>query len=109
MYHISRYTDEQVCEHLLSRSVAIHLDNDIDKFHLLTFMTRKLFAFAQGKCALEGMDPVMMQEITLAGHVYLQLLKDRMANWLGIVKLVTLKKQRMTKDFDMDQSKHFCR
>lgn len=69
-------------------------------------MTRKLFAFAQGKCALEGMDPVMMQEITLAGHVYLQLLKDRMANWLGIVKLVTLKKQRMTKDFSMDQSKH---
>lgn len=68
-------------------------------------MTRKLFAFAQGKCNEEGMDPVMMQEITLAGHVYLQLLKDRMANWLGLVKMITLKKQRMSKDFDMNQSR----
>lgn len=58
------YTDEEVCQFLFRRSIAIHLDNDLDKFHLIAFMTRKLYAFAQGKCALEGMDPVMMQVLS---------------------------------------------
>lgn len=57
----SWYTDEEICAYLLRRCVAIHLEKDEDKFNLLVFMTRKLYAFAQGKCALEGMDPVMMQ------------------------------------------------
>ena len=91
------YTDEQVCNHLLARSVCIHLKNDVDKFNLMVFMTRKLFSFAQSKCALEGMDPVMMQEVSLAGHIYFQMLKDRMSNWLGMLRLIILKKQRMTK------------
>ena len=77
----------------------------MDKFNLLVFMTRKMFAFAQGKCALEGMDPVMMQEINLAGHLYLQLLKDRLANWLNVLKYIILKRQRTVKNFDFNQSR----
>lgn len=100
----SWYTDEEVCQVLLNNSVAIHLSDDVDKFHLLVFMTRKLFAFAQGKCAQEGMDPVMMQEVTLAGHVYLQLLKDRLSVWLNVLKLVILKRQRAVKNFVFNQS-----
>lgn len=84
--------------------MAIHLSDDVDKFHLLVFMTRKLFAFVQGKCAQEGMDPVMMQEVTLAGHVYLQLLKDRLSVWLNVLKLVILKRQRAVKNFVFNQS-----
>lgn len=102
-YH--RYTNEEVCQYLLSKSVAIHLKDDTDKFNLLVFMTRKIFAFAQGKCALEGMDPVMMQEITLAGHFYLQLLKDRLTSWLTILKYIILKRQRTVKTFTFNQSK----
>ncbi len=100
-----RYTDEQVCHFLLGKSVAIHLNDDTDKFNLLVFMTRKLFAFSQGKCALEGMDPVMMQEINLAGHLYLQLLKDRLANWLTVLKYIILKRQRTVKNFNFNQSR----
>lgn len=99
-----RYTDEQVCDFFLNKSVAIHLKDDVDKFNLIVFMTRKLFTFAQGKCALEGMDPVMMQEITLSGHLYLQLLKDRLASWLNTVKLNILKRQRIVHKFSFDQS-----
>lgn len=91
------YTDEQVCQHLLERSVCIHLKNDADKFNLMVFMTRKLFAFAQSKCALEGMDPVMMQEVSLAGHIYFQLLKYRMSVWLNTVRIIILKRQRVCK------------
>lgn len=100
-----RYTDEQVCDFFLKKSVAIHLQNDTDKFNLMVFMTRKLFSFAQGKCALEGMDPVMMQEITLSGHLYLQLLKDRLTSWLSTLKMIILKRQRLVKTFSFDQSR----
>lgn len=70
-------------------------------------MTRKLFAFAQGKCAIEGMDPVMMQEITLAGHLYLQLLKDRITSWLTGLRYTIMKRERMVKNFVLDQSRKY--
>ena len=91
------YTDEEVCQYFLRISVAIHLETDVDKFHLLTFMSRKMFAFAHGKCVAEGMDDVMMQEISLAGHIYMQLLKDRITRWLTGLKYAILKKARFSK------------
>ena len=91
------YTDEEICSYLLRRCLAIHLEEDEDKFNLLVFMTRKLYCYAQGKCAQEGMDPVMMQEVTLGGHLYLQMLKDRMANWLANLKFSILKMHRSSK------------
>ena len=90
------WTDEQICQHLIRRSICIHLDKDEDKFQLVVFMTRKLFAFASGECATEGMDPVMVQEVSLPGHTYLQLLKDRLTNWLSALKAIIMKKQRQT-------------
>ena len=101
------FNDDKVCEHLLRRSLLIHLSEDADKFHLLIFMTRKLFAFGAERCAEEGQDAVMMQEVALAGHTYLALLKDRLANWLNGVRLSVLKQQRMAKtavrDFKLDE------
>ena len=55
------HSNEKACEVFLKSAVCIHLDKDIEKFHLLAFMTRKLFFLVQGKCAVEGMDPIMMQ------------------------------------------------
>jgi hypothetical protein len=43
-------TDEDATEFLVRRCILIHLDNDIDKFHALVFMTQKLFDLAQNKC-----------------------------------------------------------
>lgn len=47
------------------------------------------------------------QEITLGGHLYLQLLKDRLAHWLGILRLVILKKDRANrgKGFSLTEGK----
>lgn len=71
--------------------VAIHLDEPIDKFHLLVFMTKKLFTLAGNKCAIEGVDSVMMQECLLGGHLYLQVLKEKLWSWLTNVKIHILK------------------
>lgn len=60
----------------------IHLDSFKDKLNLLVFMAKKLFALAHKKCAVEGVDSPMMQECLVGGHVYLQVLKDRIHGWM---------------------------
>lgn len=74
--------------------VAIHLDEPIDKFHLLVFMTKKLFAFAGNKCVVEGVDSVMMQECLLGGHLYLQVLKEKLWSWVTSLKHQILKRAK---------------
>ena len=45
-------------------------------------MAKKLFALADNKCAVEGADGVMMQECLLGGHLYLQVIKEKLNSWL---------------------------
>merc|ERR550519_1241047 len=86
------YTDKEVCAWLLKNSVAIHLDNDDDKFNIICVMIKKLFALVQDKCVVEGVDSLMMHEIILGGHLYLQLLKEKLDDVCRILKQVILKK-----------------
>lgn len=59
------FSNAEVADFILKKCVLIHLNNSEDKFNLLTFMTQKLFVFAQDKCKVEGADTVMMQELLL--------------------------------------------
>lgn len=72
----------------------IHLDDPVDKFNLLAYMNRKLFQLAHDECAIENSDAVMMQECLLGGHVYLQVLKEKLYNWLLSLKSAILKTTR---------------
>ncbi|XP_068081790.1 DNA-directed RNA polymerase I subunit RPA2 isoform X2 [Anabrus simplex] len=86
------YTDADVCDYLIRRCVLIHLDNSSEKFNLLVMMVQKLYSFVQGKCRVESVDTVMSQEVLLGGHLYLQVLKDRLQSWLTALKITILKK-----------------
>lgn len=79
---------------LRRHQVAIHLDDPTDKFQLLVFMTKKLYAFSNNKCAVEGADAVMMQECLLGGHLYLQVLKEKLCFWLTTLKNQILKRAK---------------
>ncbi|KAJ8668817.1 hypothetical protein QAD02_000076 [Eretmocerus hayati] len=79
-------TDIEVCDFIIKNCVAIHLDDPSDKFHLLCFMTKKLFALADNQCAVEGADAVMMQECLLGGHLYLQVIKEKLYVWLMVLR-----------------------
>lgn len=70
------------------------MDEPADKFHLLVFMTKKLFALANNKCAVEGTDGVMMQECLLGGHLYLQVIKEKLISWLTSLKITILKRAK---------------
>lgn len=43
-------TDVEIADFILNRCILLHLTNHEDKFHLLSFMSRKLFDFVQDKC-----------------------------------------------------------
>ena len=45
------------------------------QFDVVVFMIKKLFALVQDKCVPEGVDAVMMHEVVLGGHLYLQVLQ----------------------------------
>lgn len=87
----SWYTDKEVAVWLLRNCVAIHLDNDDDKFDIICVMIKKLFALVQDQCVVEGVDSLMMHEIILGGHLYLQLLKEKLYDYMTILKMVILR------------------
>eukprot|EP00116_Pleurobrachia_bachei_P013610 sb/3473872/ len=60
--------DEEVCVILLRKFVLVHLTDNIDKFNLLIYMVRKLYAFKDGECAEESADNPAMQEVMLGGR-----------------------------------------
>ncbi|EMF13019.1 DNA-directed RNA polymerase I subunit beta [Sphaerulina musiva SO2202] len=82
-------SNEDVGTELLRRIVLPHLGsydvteaNDMDKFRMLLFMTRKLYALVEGECAVDNPDAVQNQEILLPGHLYGMIVKERIEEWL---------------------------
>uniref|UniRef100_A0A1Y1KKJ0 DNA-directed RNA polymerase subunit beta n=1 Tax=Photinus pyralis TaxID=7054 RepID=A0A1Y1KKJ0_PHOPY len=85
------FTDVEITDYVLKSCVLIHLNSPEDKFNLLVFMIQKLFVYAQDNCKTEGADAVMMQELLLGGHLYLQVLKERLQMWLIYLRASILK------------------
>merc|ERR1719192_151950 len=96
------YTDREICQYLIRNCVAIHLDDDEAKFDIICVMIKKLFLFVQEKCVVEGVDSLMMHEIIVGGHLYLQLMKEKLHDFMAILKTVILKKaQTVGSTFDL--------
>ncbi|KAM3959804.1 RNA polymerase I subunit Rpl135 [Aphomia sociella] len=94
-------TDEQVTDFLLDRCVMIHLPDHKDKFNGLVFMAQKLFDLVQNKCKVEGADAVMVQELLLGGHLYLQVLKERLQMIINVLKSQLVKRANSTKKLNV--------
>jgi len=69
-------------------------------------MMQKLFCVVQNKCCVEGADGLMMHEVLLGGHLYLQIIKEKMQGWLQLLKAVILKKAKSTTNFTLTTSKY---
>lgn len=57
---------------------------------------------------VEGADAVMVQELQVGGHLYLQILKERLQTLLYIVKANILKQARSGKKFVMSLVRFIC-
>jgi DNA-directed RNA polymerase I subunit RPA2 len=75
---------------LLRKVVLVHLGNvnvteeqDEDKFRLLVFMMKKLYALAAGDCSVDNPDAVQNQEILVGGFLYGMIIKERLDELIG--------------------------
>ncbi|TPX16680.1 uncharacterized protein E0L32_003621 [Thyridium curvatum] len=82
----------------LRRIVLVHLGNvdvteeqDADKFNMLLFMIRKLYALVAGDCTVDNPDAVQNQEILLGGFLYGQILKEKLDEFLSTSVRLTLR------------------
>ncbi|KKK17391.1 hypothetical protein AOCH_002024 [Aspergillus ochraceoroseus] len=82
-------SNEEAGAEFLRKVVLPHLGNqnvsetqDYDKFKMLMFMIRKLYALVAGDCAPDNPDAVSNQEILLGGFLYGMLLKERLEEWV---------------------------
>lgn len=74
--------------------ILTHLPAANEKFLLLTYMVRKLHALARENCCVESNDRAMFQEMLLPGHLYLQLLVEKLEVALLQLRSVVLHKAK---------------
>ncbi|XP_039760657.1 DNA-directed RNA polymerase I subunit RPA2 [Pararge aegeria] len=92
-------TDLDAADFLLRRCVMIHLQGYKDKFYALVYMAQKLFDVVQNKCKVEGADSIMVQELQVGGHLYLQVLKERLQTLLYVIKANLIKRAKTSNKF----------
>ncbi|KAL3419108.1 DNA-directed RNA polymerase I subunit rpa2-like protein [Phlyctema vagabunda] len=76
----SEFLRKVVLPHLGNVNVTESQDND--KYKMLLFMTRKLYALVAGDCAVDNPDAVQNQEILLGGFLYGMIIKERLESLL---------------------------
>lgn len=86
-------SDEDAGTEFLRKIVLPHLGSfnvtesqDIDKFRMLLFMTRKLYSLVAGECSVDNPDAVQNQEILLGGFLYGMILKEKLDDWLNTIR-----------------------
>lgn len=86
-------SDEEAGIEFLRKIVLPHLGSsnvtdaqDADKFKMLLFMIRKLYALVQGECAVDNPDAASNQEILLPGSLYGMIIKEKLEEWLYAIR-----------------------
>ena len=86
-------SDYYVGSEFLRKIVLVHLGNvdvsvsqDRDKFNMLNFMIRKLYALVAGDCSVDNPDAVSNQEVLLPGFLYGMMLKEKLDDWLRSIQ-----------------------
>ena len=88
-------SDEEVGVVFLRKIVLPHLGctdplspdtSGTDKFQMLIFMIRKLYALVAGECAVDDPDTVQNQEILMGGFFYGMIVKERLDEWLSSIR-----------------------
>ena len=75
-------TDVDVGRFLLERIILVHCAQFKDKFNTLCLMIDKLYSFVAGECEPDNLDAVCNQEVMLGGHLYGQLISEKMYDLL---------------------------
>lgn len=72
------WTNRQVGEYLLNRIILVHLPSPQDKFRMLLFMIRKLYALVGEECCPDNPDSPQHQEILMPGFLFSMIIKEKL-------------------------------
>lgn len=103
----SWWTSLEVGQSLIKNSVAIHLENNEDKFNCIVLMTQKVFALAKAECAIENEDNPMFHEVYSSGSIFFTLLIERVELLLSGLKICFDRHLEKCKKNDFVMNKEF--
>jgi DNA-directed RNA polymerase I subunit RPA2 len=95
----SRTSDEEAGMLLIRKYFFVHVDTFDAKFECLLHMIRKLFCFAEGRCAQDNADVLMNHELLLPGHLLTMILKEKLEDVLILMKTL------ITKDYIVNRGR----
>ncbi len=67
---------------LLERVILVHCKQFKDKFNTLCLMIDKLYSYVAGECEADNLDAVCNQEVMLGGHLYGNLMAEKLYDTL---------------------------
>ncbi|KAI9303075.1 hypothetical protein BJ944DRAFT_166080 [Cunninghamella echinulata] len=79
-------SDIEVGKELIRKIILVHLDSFHDKFNLLIYMIRKLYALVSGACCADNPDAPQHQEVLLGGHIFNMIIKEKVYDWLQSIR-----------------------
>ncbi|KAM6496181.1 DNA-directed RNA polymerase I polypeptide 2, partial [Amanita muscaria] len=94
---------------LLQKLVLVHLDSPRDKFRMLLFMLRKLYALVSGSCSSDNPDSPQHQEVLLPGFLYGMIIKERLEEILNQIRMTITNDVRTGANVDFYDEKYFNR
>ncbi|KAI0043458.1 beta and beta-prime subunits of DNA dependent RNA-polymerase [Auriscalpium vulgare] len=80
------WTNLAVGAWLLRKLVLVHLDSSRDKFRMLLFMLRKLYAIVSKSCTVDNPDSPQHQEVLLPGFLYGMIIKEKLEEALNQIR-----------------------
>ncbi|KAI0832821.1 beta and beta-prime subunits of DNA dependent RNA-polymerase [Trametes gibbosa] len=77
------WTNQAIGVWLIDKVILVHLRNARDKFRMLMFMLRKLYALVSKSCSVDNPDSPQHQEVLLPGALYGMIIKERLEEALN--------------------------
>lgn len=101
------WTPLEIGQSLIKNSIAIHVENNEDKFNCIALMTQKVYALAKAECAIENEDNPMFHEVYSSGSIYFTLLIERIELLLSGLKMCFDRHTERCKKNDFTMTREF--
>ncbi|KIY73963.1 DNA-directed RNA polymerase I polypeptide 2 [Cylindrobasidium torrendii FP15055 ss-10] len=92
---------------LIRKVVLVHLPEPRDKYRLLLFMLRKLYALVSKTCCADNPDSPQHQEVLLPGTLYGMIVKERLEEILNNIRANIAADVRNGNHVDFHDKKYF--
>ncbi|KAJ6610421.1 DNA-directed RNA polymerase I polypeptide 2 [Mycena sp. CBHHK59/15] len=80
------WTNAAVGAWLIQKLILVHLNTPRDKYRMLIFMLRKLYAVVSSSCCADNPDSPQHQEVLLPGSLYGMIIKERLEETLNQIR-----------------------